>query len=132
MFKKLLRPTLCRLREQTDISEASPLFGNCYLLMARVCLQLIFHYSTWWFGRRPYKPAKGRSEELLEHEHLGRNITANVEETRTNLDLGLGYGLGVDMTAWQTSQSGSTDEKSAELRRRLSSRTDCDSNFWAF
>lgn len=36
------------------------------------------------------------------------------------------------MTASQTGLSDSTDGKSAELRRRLSSRTDLDSNFWAF
>jgi site-specific DNA-methyltransferase (cytosine-N4-specific) len=36
------------------------------------------------------------------------------------------------MTTRQTGLSGNSDEKSAELRRRLSSRTDFDSNFWAF
>lgn len=43
-----------------------------------------------------------------------------------------GYGLGVNMTARQTGLSGTTDGKSAELRHRLSARTDGDTNFWAF
>lgn len=73
-------------------------------------------------GLRRFSSMSPKAEILLE----------NVEETRANLDLGLCYGLGVDMTARQTGLSGSKDEKSAELRRRLSSRTDCDSNFWAF
>ncbi|MEE4133496.1 hypothetical protein V2I60_22065 [Pseudomonas viridiflava] len=54
------------------------------------------------------------------------------KKPRKNLDLGLGYGLGVDMTARQIGLSGGIDEKSAELCRRLSSRTECDSNYWAF
>ncbi|HBO8480285.1 TPA: site-specific DNA-methyltransferase [Pseudomonas aeruginosa] len=36
------------------------------------------------------------------------------------------------MTARQTGLSGTTDGKSAELRHRLSARTDGDTNFWAF